>query len=124
MASGDQHRGLRGEAGGKSHDVELDVAVEAVDPVDAEGEPLAAAGGDLRVLRADRNAEVGFRRTDCQGVRETFAAETATVGHANEVRAILRGGEGQAGVAAELAFVVVIVGEVEREDRQAVFDNA
>ncbi len=35
------------ESGGKVGDIELDVAVEAVDPVDAERQPLAAAGGDF-----------------------------------------------------------------------------
>src|ERR1051326_7681042 len=120
VAGLDDDRGRDHETGGQVGDVNLDVGVEAVYAVHADGEFLAAAGVDGGVGAVEGDFEVGFGFADDEAVGKAFTTMATGVRDTYKVGAVGRRGEEEKGVGAELALAVIVIGVIDGEDGQAV----
>ena len=115
----DDRRGGR-EPIGQVVDGHFHRAVKSVDPIEFDGESLATSFGDRRIPSAERRLEGGPGLSDAELILEVLATKASHVGHLDQVVSRFGGGEDQLRVAAEFAVSIVIIGEVERKDGQAV----
>src|SRR5947209_4780770 len=120
MAGLDDNGRGSGETGGEVRDIDFDVAIETVNAFGGEGELFAAASVDSRISAVESDFEIGLGLANDETVGKALAAVAAGVSDANEIGAIGRRGEKEAGVGAKFALTVIIVGVIEREDRQAI----
>ena len=109
---------------GEVLDHHLDRPGEPVDPIHVDGESLATALGDRGIAASDAGREPRPGLADGQLVLVPVAPEAPHVGHPHQVVSVVGCHEGDSRVATQLASSVVVVGEVQREDRQSVVRQA
>ncbi len=116
----DRDRRSGGEARRETGQLDPDRPFEAVHPLRLDAELRAASGRDRRLSTMDDDLEVGPPRPDREGVLVLLALEPADVTDPDQVVAVVRRGEGQPRIGPQLPPAVVVVLEVEIEDRQAI----
>src|SRR5207249_5069310 len=98
----------------------FDVVVKTVNAIHSYTELLAAASVDGGIGAVESHFEIGPGLTDDETISKALAAQAAGVGDANKIVPVGRGGEQEAGIGAEFAVAVVVIGVINGEDREAI----